>query len=196
MVVTDDTFTAEVTGVLFCCDTFLGIEVAWDSISFASVVATALELLEPNSEVIDSLGPDCKALSKSNPARLVDSTVCFLTGFTVSFLASVSCRASALRCFELFIPDVLACLISDLTLETAAIAFFPTSTSIEWDAPFATAILENMNIVTAPPIPTIRMNMMKPPRPRIGTSPKTHSSEESPLEVIVESSNLIEVTIK
>ena len=85
LVVGAETFAEEATGLLFCGAPILDFEELCDEILCASEVATTLEPLEPNSEVVESLEPDCKALSKSKPTRAPESSLLFFVGFFESF---------------------------------------------------------------------------------------------------------------
>ena len=80
------------------------------------------------------------------------------------------------------IPEDLAFLTSCFTFLMLSIPIWPSKVFIVSRAPFMTNILERTNEATAPPIPTTKNIKTKPVRPRIGTSPCTHSSSASPLE--------------
>ena len=151
------------------------------SISFAASVATT-ELFRPLGP--EPPGPevpvevDARTLSRSNPpsaSPLCSSSFSFLGGarcFAASFAASF--RSRSLRRWRSSgdsMPASLAALASAFTLAAFFMPSSPISVAIDCLADFIIICFDTMNKPAAPPRPTTRKNMMKPARPRKGTSP-------------------------
>ena len=155
------------------------------------MVSTTDEPPPPNSVVEPMLGPEESTLSRSKAARggpessFFDSCGLFL---------AACLRASFLRSVGETNPDDFADFTSCFTCLMVSIPALPRSVFMVDFAPCNTNIFERMNAPNPPPIPKAKKNRRYPVRPMNATSPWTHSSSDSPFELMEASANSMLVT--